>query len=498
MGSLLQLQLASSRLNAKIHLYMSLDETRKDRETPALENEEGFWGSVREALSGTERDFTTGSLNRAVALLAVPMVLETAGESVFAVCDAFFVARLGSEALAAVGLTESMLEIIYAVAIGLSMATTAMVARRMGEKNKRGAARAAVQAIGLGVAVALFFGGLGAIFAPHLLGLMGASSETVAMGTSYTRVMYGGMFTILLLFLNNAIFRGAGDAATAMRALWLANAINLVLDPCLIFGLGPFPEMGLLGAAIATNIGRGTGVIYQLWSLSRGKRLRVTRADLFIAPQVIVRLLRLSAGGVGQMLIATASYVALIRILATFGSTVLAGYVISIRIVIFIILPAWGLSNAAATLVGQNLGARKPDRAERAVWLTGFWNMVFMALVTVVFLSFAPEIIRVFTTDPLTADIGTRSLHIISYGYVFYAWGMVMMQAFNGAGDTWTPTRINFFCFWVFQIPAAWIVAKTLDVGPDGVFWAIAVAYSLSAVIGVWLFRGGSWKEMKV
>jgi putative MATE family efflux protein len=473
---------------------LSTDSASAEHEASPL----GFWASVREALSGTERDFTSGSLNRAVALLAVPMVLETAGESVFAVCDAFFVARLGSEALAAVGLTESMLEIIYALAIGLSMATTAMVARRIGEKNKEGAARAAVQAIVLGVATALFFGGIGAVFAPQLLGLMGASPETVEMGASYTRVMYAGMFTILLLFLNNAIFRGAGDAATAMRALWLANAINLVLDPCLIFGLGPFPELGLLGAAVATNIGRGTGVVYQLWCLSRGKRIRVTRSDLAIVPRVIIRLIRLSTGGVGQMLIATASYVALIRILATFGSTVLAGYVVSIRIVIFIILPAWGLSNAAATLVGQNLGAHKPERAERAVWITGAWNMVFMAVVTVIFLTFAPEIIHIFTRDPLTADIGIRSLRIISYGYVFYAWGMVAMQAFNGAGDTWTPTRINFFCFWLFQIPAAWIVAKTLDVGPDGVFWAIAVAYSLSAVVGVWLFRRGGWKAKQV
>jgi putative MATE family efflux protein len=458
----------------------------------------GFWASVREALRGTEQDFTEGNLNRAVALLAVPMVLETVGESIFAVADAFFVARLGAEALASVGLTESMLELIYALAIGLSMATTATVARRFGEKNRRGAARAGVQAIVIGVATSALFGTAGAVFAPELLGLMGASESTVAMGASYTRVMYGGMVTILLLFLINAIFRGAGDAVTAMRALWLANAVNIVLDPCLIFGLGPFPELGLVGAAVATTIGRGTGVIYQLWKLSRGRRLRVTRSDIGIDLGVIARLLRLSAGGVGQMLIATASYIGLIRILATFGSIVLAGYVVAIRVVIFIILPAWGLSNAAATLVGQNLGAHKPERAARAVWLTGTWNMIFMAVVTVVFVWFSPEIVRLFTDDPAISPYGVRSLRIISYGYVFYAWGMVMMQAFNGAGDTITPTWINFFCFWLFQIPLAWILAMPAGLGPTGVFWAIALSYSLSAVVGLVLFRRGRWKEKQV
>ena len=459
---------------------------------------QGLWASFKEAIHGSEEDFTSGSLNRAVALLAIPMVLEMAGEAVFAIVDAFFVARLGSEALASVGLTESMLEIIYAVAIGVSMATTALVARRIGEKDERGASQAAVQAIVVGVALAIVFGALGAIFAPDLLTWMGASPETVAEGTSYTRLMYGGMISILLLFLNNAIFRGAGDAATAMRALWIANGINLILDPCFIFGLGPFPELGLLGAAVATNIGRATGVLFQLWMLSRNRRLNIRREDLRVDFGVIRKLLRLSAGGVGQMLIATASYVGLIRILATFGSAVLAGYVVSIRIVIFIILPAWGLSNAAATLVGQNLGAGKPDRAEKSVWLTGIWNMVFMAIVTVVFVAFAPQIIYIFTTDPTIAPVGVQSLRIISYGYIFYAWGMVMMQAFNGAGDTATPTWINFFCFWTFQIPLAWVLAMPLQVGPPGVFVAIALSYSLSAIVGLVLFRRGKWKDKKV
>ena len=467
-------------------------------QTASKTPEQGFWASVKESLLGSERDFTEGSLNRAVGILAIPMVLEMAGESVFAVCDAFFVARLGPEALAAVGLTESLLEIIYALAVGLSMATTALVARRIGEKDERGAAKAAVQAIVVGIATSVLFGLAGAIWAPELLGMMGASPETVVAGGSYTRVMYAGMASILLLFLNNAIFRGAGDAATAMRALWLANGINLVLDPCLIFGLGPFPELGLMGAAVATTIGRSTGVAYQFFRLTRAKRIRIGRRDLAIQVDVIRRLLRLSAGGVGQMLIATASYVGLIRILAGFGSIVLAGYVVAIRVVFFVILPAWGVSNAAATLVGQNLGAKKPERAENSVWLTGFWNMSFMGLVTIAFLFFSPAIVHLFTTDPNIAPVGIEALRIISYGYVFYAWGMVMMQAFNGAGDTNTPTWINFFCFWLFQIPLAWVLSKPLGMDESGVFWAIALSYSLSAVVGIVLFRKGKWKSKKV
>ncbi len=458
----------------------------------------GFWASLKESLRGTEQDFTEGSLHRAVGLLAVPMVLEMIGESLFAVTDAFFVARLGPDALAAVGLTESLLEIIYAVAVGLSMATTAMVARRIGEKNEKGAARAAVQSIVIGIAMAAVLGVAGAFFAPQLLGLMGASPETVAAGSGYTRMLYAGMATVLLLFLNNAIYRGAGDATTAMRALWIANAINLVLDPCLIFGLGPFPEMGLTGAAVATTIGRGTGVLYQFWGFRRGGRIHIERKDLAVDPSVIGSLIRLSVGGVSQLLVTTASYVVLIRILAGYGSAVLAGYVVAIRTVIFIILPAWGLSNAAATLVGQNLGAKKPERAERAVWITGVWNMAFMAFVTILFVGFARPIVEVFTTDPEASPVGIEALTIISYGYVFYAWGMVMMQAFNGAGDTATPTRINVVCFWLFEIPLAYALAGPLGMGPAGVFWAIGLSYSLSAVVGLLLFRRGTWKLKKI
>ena len=458
----------------------------------------GFWASLKESLRGTEQDFTEGSLNRAVGLLAVPMVLEMIGESLFAVTDAFFVARLGSDALAAVGLTESMLEIIYAVAVGLSFATTAMVARRIGERNEKGAARAAVQAMVIGIVMAAGLGVAGAVYAPQLLGMMGASPETVAAGSGYTRVMYAGMATVLLLFLNNAIYRGAGDATTAMRALWIANGLNLVLDPCLIFGLGPFPEMGLVGAAVATNIGRGVGVLYQLWGFRRGARIRIERDDLAVDRPVILSLLRLSVGGVSQLLVTTSSYVVLIRILAGHGSGVLAGYVVAIRTVLFILLPAWGLSNAAATLVGQNLGAGKPERAERAVWLTGFWNMAFMVVVTLLLVGFARTVVGVFTNDPEASSVGVEALTIMSYGYVFYAWGMVMMQSFNGAGDTVTPTRINIVCFWLFQIPLAYTLAEPLGMGPRGVFWAITLSYSLSAAIGMLLFRRGKWKLKKV
>ena len=455
-------------------------------------------GSIREAFHGSERDFTTGSLNQAVFLLAIPMMLEMAGESLFAVVDAFFVARLGAEALAAVGITETVLEIIYAIAIGLGMSVTAMVARRIGEHDERGAARTAVQAIWVGLGVSILFGVAGAIWAPDVLRLMGADEATVALGSGYTRIIYGSMPIILFLFVNNAIYRGAGDAAMAMRSIWLANGINVVLDPMLIFGIGPFPELGLAGAAVATVFGRGIGVMYQFWGLSRGTRLRITAADVGFDLEIILRLIRISAGGVLQMLVATASYIGLIRILATFGSTVLAGYVIAIRVVIFIILPSWGLANAAATLVGQNLGAKQPDRAERAVWITGAWNMAFMAAVTVVFVAFAGPIVRIFTSDPGTAAVGESALRIISYGYVMYAWGMVVLQAFNGAGDTWTPTWVNLVAFWIVQIPLAWTLAHVVGIGHEGVYWAIAASYSLSALIGLLLFRRGKWELKQV
>jgi putative MATE family efflux protein len=458
----------------------------------------GLLADLREALGGSEQDFTAGSLNRAVFLLAIPMMLEMAGESLFAVVDAFFVARLGSSALAAVGLTETVLEILYAVAVGLSMSVTAMVARRVGEHDPRSAARTAVQAIWVGIGVAAVFGTAGVIWAPDLLRLMGADEATVATGTTYTRILYGSTGIILLLFLLNAIYRGAGDAAMAMRSVWFANAINIVLDPLLIFGIGPFPELGLAGAAVATTIGRSAGVAYQLRGLTRGHRLRIARADIGLDPAIVGTMLRVSAGGILQMLVATASYIGLIRILAGFGSDVLAGYVIAIRVVIFIILPSWGLANAAATLVGQNLGAGQPARAERAVWVTGAWNMGFMAAITAVFVIFAGPIVGVFTDEPAVAGVGETALRVISYGYVFYAWGMVILQAFNGAGDTWTPTAVNLVAFWIFQLPLAWTLAHVVGIGHPGVYWAIAVSYSLSAVIGMVLFRRGRWKLKRV
>jgi len=458
-----------------------------------------IWNSLREALAGTEQDFTQGSLSRGVALLAVPMVLEMTMESVFAVVDVFFVARLGEDAIATVGLTEGMMTLLYAVAIGLAMATTATVARRFGEKNPEAAGVAAVQAIVLGVFIAGIVGVLGALSAPRLLAAMGASEDVVRLGSGYGTVMLATNVVIFLLFLNNAIFRGAGDASIAMRTLWLANALNIVLDPCLIFGWGPFPEMGLTGAAVATSIGRGSAVLYQFWALTRGPgRIRLRAEQWRIKVSVMIRLVRVSIGGVLQFLVETASFVLLVRIVAMFGSTALAGYTIGLRLIIFAFLPAWGLSNAAATLVGQNLGAKRPDRAERAVWLTGLYTMIFLIVVSIVFIVFARPLVELFHDDPAVVAIGVDCLRIVSYGWVFFAWGMVTVQCFNGAGDTMTPTWVNLICYWLFQLPLAWFLSVRLDFGPSGVFWSISLAYSLSAVIGLALFRRGRWKTREV
>ncbi|MDE2720267.1 MATE family efflux transporter [Candidatus Palauibacter polyketidifaciens] len=473
------------------------DTGRPEGET-AAPRRSGVGGTLRALLWGTREDFTSGSLNRGVLLLAIPMVLEMAGESLFFLVDMAVVSRLGANALAAIALTEAMLAVIYSVAVGLAMSTTAMVARRTGEKDERGAATAAVQAIALSVGIAVVLGLAGALLAPWLLRVMGGSPEVVAQGTMYARIQLGGMVVIILLFVNNAIYRGAGDPSMAMRSVWLANGINIVLDPVLVFGLWIFPELGLPGAAVATTTGRGIGALYQLWHLSRGERIRVRRSDLRVRWPVIGRLARVSVGGVGQMLVTQVSYIISIRFLSEFGTIALAGYTMAIRVVIFIILPAWGLANAAATLVGQNLGAGKPDRAERAVYLTGFWNMLFMAVVTVVFVAFPGPILAPFAPDPETLDVGVRALRIISYGYIFYAWGMVTMQAFNGAGDTATPTWINIGVFWFFQLPVAALLAFVIGWGETGVFWSFAVAYSLSAVVGLWIFRRGRWKQKVV
>jgi len=468
-------------------------------EAPTAAPPGGFLETVREAVRGSHGDFTEGPIGRAVILLAVPMVLEMALESVFAVVDVFWVSKLGAGAVATVGLTESMLALLYAVAIGLSMAATATVARRIGERDRDRAARTAVQAIALGVCVSVPLGALGALLAPRLLTLMGASPDVVASGWKFTAVMLGGNIVIVLLFLINAIFRGAGDAAVAMRVLWFANAINLVLDPCLIFGLGPFPALGVTGAAVATTTGRGLAVVLQLVTLARGTgRLAIRREHLGLDPRTMVSLLRLSGSAIVQSLIGTASWIGLVRILASFGSAALAGYTIAIRIVVFAILPSWGMSNAGATLVGQNLGAQKPDRAARSVFIAGLYNMVFLGAVGVVFVSIPGALVGLFTQDPAVGTIATEGLRIIAAGFLFYAWGMVLVQAFNGAGDTWTPTVINFFVFWLWEIPLAYFLAVRLGLGPRGVFFAIAVAFSTLAVAGAVLFRRGKWKEKKV
>ena len=466
---------------------------------PAPAASSRFWPTVFEALRGSRQDYTEGPIGRAVLLLAVPMVLEMVLESVFAVVDVFWVAHLGADAVATVGITESMLALIYAVAIGLCMGATATVARRIGEKDPDGAARAAVSSIALGICVAIPIGITGFLLAPRLLALMGASPHLIATGSRFTSIMLGCNVVILLLFLINAIFRGAGDAAIAMRVLWLANIINLVLDPCLILGLGPFPRLGVTGAAVATTCGRGTAVLVQLWTLWRGRgRIAIRREHLVIDPAAMLKIFRISANGIVQAAIGTASWIGLVRILSTFGSSVLAGYTIGIRIIVFAILPSWGLSNAAATLVGQNLGARKPDRSERSVYIAGLYNMIFLGSVGAVFLILADPLIRLFTSDPAILPIGAQCLRTISYGFLFYAWGMVVTQAFNGAGDTFTPTLINLFCFWLWEIPLAYVFSRRLGFGPRGVFWAITIAFCTLAVVSLLLFRRGKWKQKKV
>jgi putative MATE family efflux protein len=452
-----------------------------------------------EALRGTHQDFTEGSISRAVFLLATPMVLEMLMESLFAIVDVFWVTRLGSNAIATVGLTESMLTLVFSVALGVSMSTTAMVARRIGEKNPRGAATAAVQAIVLGVALAVLMGVPGYWFAPQLLSWMGAPVDLIAMGHRYTSIVFAGSISVLLLFLNNAIFRGAGDASIAMRVLWVSNAINLILDPCLIFGLGPFPALGVTGAAVSTLTGRSLGVIYQLWILTRGRsRISLGRADFRIVPPVISSLARVSTTGVLQFAVAHTSWIALVRIISSFGSAAVAGYTIGIRIFIFAILPSWGLSGAAATMVGQNLGARKPERAERAVYLTGFYNMLFLAFVAAVFIALPERIVGLFTSDPTVAPVAVDCLRIIAFGNVAYAFGMVMVQAFNGAGDTVTPTIISVIGFWLCEIPLAWALAFPAKMASRGVFTAIPISELFITLMGFTAFLRGSWKKSKI
>ena len=459
-----------------------------------------FWRSIRQAIRGEENhDYTTGSLDRAVLLLSVPMVLEMVMESLFAIVDVFFVSRLGREAVAVVGLTESVMSLVYAVAIGLSFAATAVVARRIGEKDPERAAHAAGQILVLGTGVSVAIGLVLGFFAPAILRLMGAEQSVVSLGSGYARIMLGGNITVFMIFLINAIFRGAGDAVLAMRTLWLANGINIVLDPCFIFGIGPFPELGVAGAAVATNIGRGVGILYQLWHLAgHHSRIRVRWRHLVPDPPLLLSLLRTASSGIAQLLISTTSWVGLFKILAVFGSTVLAGYTIAIRVVIFALMPAWGLANAGSTLVGQNLGANRPDRAEAAVRIATRYNALFLGLVGFVFIALASPIISVFTQDPEVHAHGTRALWVVSLAFPLYAAGMCFEGAFNGAGDTWTPTKLNFFCLWLGQVPLAWVLAHPLGLGPTGVFIAVPLSFSLLTIWSGLLFRRGAWKLKKV
>jgi len=469
------------------------------QEQSEIQPQPGLWAAVREALRGSHQDFTTGNLNRSILLLAIPMVLEMVLESLFAIVDVFWVGHLGSDAVATVGITESMLALVMAIGIGLAMSTTAMVARRIGEKDPEDAAISAVQAIALGLLISLGLGIPAGIYAPRLLALMGGSPALIATGSNYTRIALGGCGAIVMLFLNNAIFRGAGDAAIAMRLLWVSNIINLVLDPCLIFGLGPFPRMGVTGAALATFTGRSIGVLYQFYRLMKGtERIRILARHLRINLEVLWRLLRVSLTGMLQFAIANASWIGLVRIVSTFGATAVAGYTVAIRIVIFFILPSWGLSNAAATLVGQNLGAKRPDRAEQAVWRTGLYNMLFLGSIGVVFIIFATPFVRLFVSDPEVVSIAAMALRTISCGNIGYAYAMVMLQAFNGAGDTITPTIVNFFGFWVLELPLAWWLANKAGLKSEGAFLSIVIAEATIAAASIVLFRRGRWKTQRI
>jgi putative MATE family efflux protein len=458
-----------------------------------------LWQDIVESVRGTERDFTDVKLGRAIMLLAIPMVLEMLMESIFAVVDIYFVSKIGSNAVAAVGITESVLTIVYSIGGGLGVATTAMVARRIGEKNAGGASSAAVQAIIAGFSVSMLISVPGIFFSKGLLRLMGASTGVVETGYIYTAIILGSNGLVMLLFIINAIFRSSGDAAISMRVLWLANIINIILDPCLIFGLGPFPELGVKGAAIATALGRGLAVLYQFVLLFKGKRrVKIIFQQFKINLEVMKQLFYLSLGGIGQSIIATSSWIGLVRIIAVFGSEVLAGYTIAIRIIIFSLLPSLGLSNAASTLVGQNLGAKKPKRAERAVWVIGFANMVFLGIIAVIFILFSGPLVRIFIKEANVVTSGSVCLRFLAYGYLFYALGMAVIQGFNGAGDTATPMKINFFCFWLLEIPLAWFLALPMGMEEKGVYAAIVIAEAMMTIVSVIIFRRGKWKKRKV
>ncbi|HTR34572.1 MAG TPA: MATE family efflux transporter [Bryobacteraceae bacterium] len=459
----------------------------------------GLWSSLREAVMGTSQDFTEGSIGRAIILLAVPMVLEMCMESLFGVVDVFWVAHLGADAITTVGLTETGLTVLFVIALGLSMGATALVARRIGEKDEAAAGVVAVQAIVVGLVIATVTAVFGYFWAPNLLRVMGASESVVKLGTGYTRMILGGSATIFLLFLINAVFRGAGDAAIAMRVLWLANIVNICLNPCLIFGIGPFPKLGVTGSAVGTTIGRGIGVLFQLWVLTSGRgRIAVRLAQLRLDFGVMLRMIKLSLSAIFQYMVQMASWIGVVRIMASFGSDAVAANTLAIKIIVFAILPSWGMSNAAATLVGQNLGARKPERAETSVWRTGFYNMLFLGGVGLIFIAFAEKLIGLFTTDPAVVPLAVSGLRLLSYGYVSYAYGMVVTASFNGAGDTATPTVLNLVSFWLCQIPLAWVLAFHTSLGPRGVFVSVVVSDTVLAVLSILLFRRGTWKKTMV
>lgn len=465
-----------------------------------MSDERSTWQRARaffsEALRDNEEDYTTGPVGRALGLLAIPMMLEMAMESIFAVVDIAFVSRLGTDAVAAVGITEALITVLYAVAIGLGMGITAMVSRRIGAKDADGAAQVTGQSIWVGIVLSVLVGMLGVTYARDLLVIMGASSGVVEQGTGFTTVLLGGSFSIIYLFILNAAFRGAGDATVALRSLWIANGINIVLDPCFIFGLGPFPEMGVTGAAVATTIGRGIGVAYQLWYLLNGRgRLAFAMHHLRFVPSLAWRMIRISLGGIGQFLIATSSWIILMRIVALFGSPAIAAYTIALRMMEFVFLPAWGLGNAAATLVGQNLGAGHPERAEESTWKATRYNTAFMSLAGILLLVFAGTITGWFSNDPEVLRLGTNCLRILAIGFPLYAVGMVLVQAMNGAGDTETPATLNLVCFWLVQIPLGYVLATKMPLEANGVFVAEVAAESLLTILAVVVFRRGGWKE---
>ncbi|RSC93996.1 MATE family efflux transporter [Tenacibaculum singaporense] len=453
----------------------------------------------KDAVLGRQQDFTTGSIRKAIFLLAIPMILEMLMESIFALVDIIYVSRVSVNAVATVGLTESVLTLVYAVAIGLSMAATALVARRTGEKDSEGANQTAVQVIFLGVFISILISIVGIVYPREILALMGGEPDLIAEGYGYTRVLLGGNITVMLLFLINAVFRGAGNASIAMWTLILSNGLNIILDPIFIFGLGPIPAYGVEGAAIATTIGRGTAVVAQLVVLFFGAgKIKIAIKDLVVRVSVMINLIKVSLGGIGQFIIGTSSWVFLMRIMSEFGSEVLAGYTIAIRIMMFTLMPAWGMSNAAATLVGQNLGAQQPERAEKSVWITSKYCAFFMGAVSLIYIFFAPTFLGWFSENTEVVENGALCLQIMAAGYIAYAYGMVVIQSFNGSGDTKTPTYINFVCFWLFQLPFAYVMAITLDFGPIGVFLAITLAEVLIAVVGIWMFKKGKWKSVKV